>query len=115
MSMRAPLPSLLSLLPCRGPAIAALRSARVVASAADANKRGPGLRPHRLQQPRRIARHLIDFEIEASARCGEHSEGGDLQRVRDDQHRKSVALDLVDGERYAVERDRTLGRDEARQ
>src|SRR5256885_15041318 len=31
--------------------------------------------------------------------------------VRDYQHRESVARDLVDGQRHAVERDRALGRD----
>jgi len=38
-----------------------------------------------------------------------------MQRVRDDQHRKRVAFHGVNRERNAVERNRALGRDKARQ
>ena len=49
------------------------------------------------------------------ARRAQRPEGGDLQRVRNDQHGKAILVDLVHGERDAVKRDRALGRDEPRQ
>ena len=81
----------------------------MVASSAGANKRASARQ--RLQQPRRIARHQVNFEINARP-DPERSERGDLQRVGDDQHGKSVALDLVYGQRDAVECDRSFGRNE---
>ena len=70
--------------------------------------------PRGFQKPRCVARHEVDFEVEPSAGA-KRSERRDFQRVRDDQHGKRVAVDLVDGQRNAIERDRALRRDEARQ
>ena len=61
----------------------------------------------RLHQPRRVAGHQVDLEVDLVA-GRERAERRHLQRVRDDQHREGVAVDLVDGERHAVERDRAL-------
>ena len=68
----------------------------------------------RFQQPCRIAGQQIDFEIDLVADA-DLAQRGDAQGVRDHQHRKSIAVDLVDGERHAVERDRTFEGDEARE
>src|SRR5262245_3152879 len=64
------------------------------------------------QQSRRIARHQVHFEVDLLP-DRKLPKRGDLQRVRDDEHRKGVILHLVDRERDAVERDRAFGRDEA--
>ena len=65
-----------------------------------------------LKKSRCVAGHLVDFEIEPSARP-QGAKRGDLKRVRNDQHRKCVARDLVHRKRDAVESDRAFGRNEA--
>ena len=55
----------------------------VVPSAGSAHKRASARQG--LEQPRRIARHLIDFDIDARAGL-QRAERGDLQGVGDDQH-----------------------------
>src|SRR5260370_29923884 len=67
-----------------------------------------------LDQPRRIARHQVDFEIDRITGA-QRSESRYLKRMGNDQHVKTVVLRLVDGERSPVKRDRALGGDEARQ
>ena len=70
------------------------------------------MRLRSLQEARGIARHLVNFEIQP--RPGAKApERGDLQRVRNDQHRKRRALDLVDRKRNAIEGDRPFGSDES--
>src|SRR5262245_31851983 len=60
-----------------------------------------------LHQPRRIAGHQVDLEIDRVAGA-EPAERRDLERIRNARHREGVARNLVDGQRYPVERDRTL-------
>ena len=67
----------------------------------------------RFHQPRGVAGHGVDFEIDVVA-LPQGAEGRHGKRVRDDQHREGIAVHRVNRERDAVERDRALGRDEAR-
>jgi hypothetical protein len=48
------------------------------------------------QQSRYIPRQLIDFQIKPRTRL-ESAECGDLQGMRDHQHRERLARDLIDG------------------
>ncbi len=48
------------------------------------------------QQSRYIPRQLIDFEIKPRTRL-EGTECGDLQGMRNHQHRERLARDLIDG------------------
>src|SRR5260370_7435643 len=67
-----------------------------------------------LDQPRRIARHQVDFEIDRITGA-QRSESRYLKRMGNDQHVKTVVLRLVDGERNPVKRNRALGGDETHQ
>ena len=69
---------------------------------------------HAFDEPRDIARQQVDFEIDLVARL-QPAERRDLRRVRNDVDAEARAIDLVHRQRDAVERDRALGRDEARQ
>ena len=69
-------------------------------------------RLRRLGEPRGIARHRVDFEVDAVADLACRPRSSRLKRVVDQKHVEAGALDLVDGQRGAVERDRALGRDE---
>src|SRR5581483_5122628 len=67
-----------------------------------------------LRQPCHITRHQVDFEVDLVA-DGQRTQLGDLQRVRDDEHRKRVTSNLVDSKRDPIERDRALRCDETAQ
>ena len=70
--------------------------------------------PARLDQPRRVARHLVDLDVDAIADLPS-AQRRHLERVRNQQHFEPVAVDRVDGQRHAVERHRALDGDELRQ
>src|SRR5271165_1557511 len=70
--------------------------------------------PPRLDQPRGVARHLIDLEVDSVAGLA-FAPGRHRERMRDQERLERVAVDGVDGERGPVERDRALDRDEFRQ
>src|ERR1700749_686843 len=88
-----------------------LRFGGVVASARAASKGyacisgTPFPRSLHLHQPRGIAGHGVDFQVDVVALL-ERAEGRHRERMRDDQHRKRVALDRIDRKRDAVERTR---------
>src|SRR5579883_891873 len=74
----------------------------------------PGLWARALEKAGDIARQHVDLEIDAVARP-RRPEAGAALGVRDDVDAEDGALDLVDGQRHAVEGDRALGRDRARE
>ena len=70
--------------------------------------------PPRLHEPRGVAGHLVDLDIDLVARVA-LAPGRHLQSVRNQQHLERIALDRIDRERRPVERDRALDSDEFRQ
>src|SRR6202047_3843732 len=58
-------------------------------------------------EPRGVAGHQIDFEIDFVAKTP-FAPGRDAQRMRNEQHRKNIAVDAVDRQRRAIERDGTF-------
>ena len=65
-------------------------------------------------QPRGVAGHQIDFEIDFIARAP-FAPGRDFKRVRNEQHRKTIAFHPIDRQRRAIERDGPFFRDETRE
>src|SRR5512132_2113790 len=65
-----------------------------------------------LDQAGNISRQQVDFQVHPVARPG-FAEGGDRERVRNDIDPETRSIHLVDGQRDAVDRDRTLRGDEA--
>src|SRR4029077_9626334 len=61
-------------------------------------------------ETRDVARQHVDLEIDAIPNFCRAERGVD-QRMRDEVDAEAIALNLVDGERDAVERDRAFGRD----
>ena len=61
---------------------------------------------------REIAGEHVDFQVHAVAGL-QAAEGGDLPGVRDDVDAEDIVLDLVHGQRHALDGDRALRRDEA--
>src|SRR5439155_19944972 len=117
--MPAPLRSaLFSLAGRRGSAMTRLRVAwsykrtRTSARAARAALRRNESLYLRIQQARGVAGHQVDLEIDLIT-GSDGPERGDVQRVRDDQHRKRIAADVVYIERDAIERDRSFGSNKA--
>ena len=68
----------------------------------------------RLLPAGQVAGQHVDLQIDPRRRP-RAAERGHLPGVRDDVDAEDVALDLVDGQRHAVDGDRALGRDEAMQ
>ena len=68
----------------------------------------------KLHGPRDVAGKHVDLQVDPVAGLF-RAQGGVGQGVGDDVDAEAVVLDLVDGERDAVERDGALGRDEARE
>src|SRR3984893_8164225 len=66
------------------------------------------------EQPIKIARDRVDFDIHARV-DDEIAQRRDLAGVRNDVHVEPKPAHLIDGEAHPVDADRTLGRDEAHQ
>src|SRR5579885_2078561 len=75
-------------------------------------RRMRGYRSRRAGEPRRVTGHEVNFEIEFRADINGAPVRG-LECVRNEQNVEDAALDAVDGERGAVERDRALFGDKA--
>ena len=60
-----------------------------------------------LHQPRGVACHGVDFEIDIVA-FTQGSEGRHLQRVGNDEHRKRVTFNRINRERHPIERNRAF-------
>jgi hypothetical protein len=76
--------------------------------------RGTCLVSPALPAARHVTRDEVDLEVDAVA-LRQRLEGRHRQRVGDEVDREARAFDLVHGEAHAVDRDRSLARDEARE